>query len=310
MAVNVFPPLWRATNADGAIPATIEFYDAGTTTPKTVYSDKDLTQSLGSVVYTDSAGAPVATEGSTQRVLVYVGTEPYKVVIKDEDAVTLATYDHIEGASAGGDGGDSGDFITEEAADFRYQRNASALTEDTSIADTDIFSRWSTADSVNRAITWAGLKAELKAEGYAFSAGDKLVSGGPVPIGWTRDASQNDKGLRVVSGTAGGTGGSSSWTTIMDSARSISGTVGSTTLTESQLASHDHVIPVRFYGPVTGGSGALDVLVHPSSGSFSGTVNEATDNAGSDVSHTHALSINSFNLGLAFYDVNIITRDA
>lgn len=310
MAVNVFPPLWRATNADGAIPATIEFYDAGTTTPKTVYSDKDLTQSLGAVVYTDSAGTPVATEGSTQRVLVYVGTEPYKVVIKDEDGVTLATYDNVEGASAGGDGGSGGDFLTEEEADFRYQRNGAALTEDTSIADGDIFTRWSTADSVNRAITWANLKAELVAEGIVFDAGDKLVSGGPVPIGWTRDTSQNDKGLRVVSGTAGGTGGSSSWTTIMDSARSISGSVGSTTLTESQLAAHDHVIPLRVYTPVEGGSGALNVLVHPSAGTSTGTTNEATDDAGSDVAHTHTLSINSFNLGLAYYDVNIIARDA
>ena len=139
--------------------------------------------------------------------------------------------------------------------------------------------------------------------GEPFERADKLVCA-------TGNVAVSPIGGDDVINTAGGTGGSSSWTTIMDSARSISGTVGSTTLTESQLASHDHVIPVRFFGPVTGGSGALDVLVHPSSGSFSGTVNEATDNAGSDVSHTHTLSITAFNLGLAYYDVNIITRDA
>lgn len=68
------------------------------------------------------------------------------------------------------------------------------------------------------------------------------------PTGWTRLTSQNDKALRVVSGTGGGTGGSISFSSAFPgaAARSISGsitasgTVGNTTLTIDQLPSHAH----------------------------------------------------------------------
>lgn len=63
------------------------------------------------------------------------------------------------------------------------------------------------------------------------------------PTGWTKQTTHNNKALRVVSGTAG-SGGNSAFTTIFanrtSSSTATSGTVGSTTLSSSQMPSHNH----------------------------------------------------------------------
>ncbi|ADJ21998.1 hypothetical protein Hden_0172 [Hyphomicrobium denitrificans ATCC 51888] len=95
----VFPPGERITDDSTGAPisgATIYFYDAQTTNAKTVYADADLTASLGTSVVTDSQGYPT-TNGIT-RTLIYVGTAPYKIVIKDSSSNTIATHDNIPGA--------------------------------------------------------------------------------------------------------------------------------------------------------------------------------------------------------------------
>jgi len=95
----VFPPGERITDDSTGAPisgATIYFYDAQTTNPKPVYADADLTASLGTSVVTDSQGYPT-TNGIT-RTLIYVGTAPYKIVIKDSSSNTVATHDNIPGA--------------------------------------------------------------------------------------------------------------------------------------------------------------------------------------------------------------------
>lgn len=95
----VFPPGERITDDSTGAPisgATIYFYDAQTTNPKTVYADADLTASLGTSVVTDSQGYP--TSNGITRTLIYVGTAPYKIVIKDSTGNTIATHDNIPGA--------------------------------------------------------------------------------------------------------------------------------------------------------------------------------------------------------------------
>ncbi len=100
-AVQIFPPGFRVTDDVTGAPvsgAKIKFYDAGTTTPKTVYSNSGLSSSLGSTVYTDSMGAPVASSGSNTAVMVYTGTAAYKVVITTSDDDTILSLDNIKGA--------------------------------------------------------------------------------------------------------------------------------------------------------------------------------------------------------------------
>lgn len=58
------------------------------------------------------------------------------------------------------------------------------------------------------------------------------------PTGWTKQTTHNNKALRVVSGAAS-SGGTTNFTSVFTS-RSISGTVGNTTLTIDQIPSHTH----------------------------------------------------------------------
>lgn len=94
---TVFPPTGRVVDASIAAVAggTITFYSAGTTTPLTVYSDSTLSTSLGSVVYLDSAGHPVASSGSSTKVLVYTGAALIKMVVKDSGGSTVESYDNV-----------------------------------------------------------------------------------------------------------------------------------------------------------------------------------------------------------------------
>lgn len=99
-AVQVWPPGARFIDSSGNILAggSIEFYDAGTTDPKTVHSDSSLSTALGSILYLDAGGAPVSEQGGSTKVSVYVGTDAYKVVVKNADGVVQETKDELKGA--------------------------------------------------------------------------------------------------------------------------------------------------------------------------------------------------------------------
>lgn len=99
-SVNVFPPFWQFSDANGdpVSGGMIEFYAAGSSTPRTVYSDSGLTTAIGTTVYCDSAGYPVASSASSTKVVVYTGTTAYKAVFKTASGTTLGTLDNIKGA--------------------------------------------------------------------------------------------------------------------------------------------------------------------------------------------------------------------
>ena len=88
-----------------------------------------------------------------------------------------------------------------------------------------------------------GLEAGSKTDFFQASA----------PTDWTQDATNNDKQLRVVSGTGGGTGGTAS---VSSPAHNLSGAsnhnlaAASHTLAESELPSHSH--PTAAYNPGSG----------------------------------------------------------
>jgi len=95
-----FPLGLRVIDADvlAVSGGKLKFFLAGTTTPTTVYSDTALSASLGSTVYCDAGGHPVASEGSTTKVAIYIGTSSYKLVVTDADDVEIATYDNVKAA--------------------------------------------------------------------------------------------------------------------------------------------------------------------------------------------------------------------
>lgn len=156
--------------------------------------------------------------------------------------------------------------------------------------------------------------AKLTSSGINFAVGDDLNSKRGIfplgtawvfyqssaPTGWTQVTTHENKALRVVSGTGGGSAGTNSFTSTMSSFN-ISGTVisssatGPTTLTVQQLPSHAH--------PGSGtGLNAVPALNNPD-GSFTGwnggdvarssgwTRNfPGWGSAGSDTSHNHPFS--------------------
>jgi hypothetical protein len=99
-SVAVFPPGFRVTDQNGALVsgAQIAFYNAGTTTPRTVYSDSGLSTSLGSTVSCDAYGAPISGGGSN--VLIYTGTTAYKVQLLTSGGTLIPgmSFDNVRGA--------------------------------------------------------------------------------------------------------------------------------------------------------------------------------------------------------------------
>lgn len=150
--------------------------------------------------------------------------------------------------------------------------------------------------AVAAAITTAG------SAGITFVSGNQILfRGAAVPSGWTI-AAQNDKALRIVSGTPS-SGGSVAFTTVFN------GTVitGSTTLTSAQsgVGAHTHPYTYSQMAYLGGGSPRLD-----GSGSanyWNQAVSGTTSTAGAanaSTGHTHPLSSNA----VAYYDMNVIQK--
>jgi len=99
-SIAVFPPGARFLDASGNILAggSVEFYLAGTTSPYTVYADANLSTTLGYIIHLDAGGSPVADAGSSTKIQIYVGIDPYKIVIKNSAGVVQETKDNISGA--------------------------------------------------------------------------------------------------------------------------------------------------------------------------------------------------------------------
>lgn len=99
-ALRVIPPGMRFLNASAAVLAggSLEFYQAGTSTPRTVYSDSGLSSALGTICYLDSGGYPVTTQGGSTKTNIYTGINAYKIIAKNSSAGTEWTHDNIIGA--------------------------------------------------------------------------------------------------------------------------------------------------------------------------------------------------------------------
>ena len=61
------------------------------------------------------------------------------------------------------------------------------------------------------------------------------------PTGWTKLTTQNDKALRVVSGTGGVAAGTTAFSTVF---ANQAPTTGATTLSTTQIPSHDHTYAI------------------------------------------------------------------
>ena len=115
------------------------------------------------------------------------------------------------------------------------------------------------------------------------------------PTFWTKDTDQNDKALRIVSGTGGGAAGNVAFTTVFNAA--ANNTTENTTLNTTQIPGHTHVIQTE--------EGGTSGQVKSSGSADDGTDRtHATDSTGGGGSHNHTLA-----LDLQYVDVIKCTKD-
>lgn len=166
------------------------------------------------------------------------------------------------------------------------------------------------------------MAAKLTSTGVSFSDGTVLNSKygivpqssvsiffqASAPTGWTKSTSNNDKALRVVSGTGGGTGGTTAFSSIFPTSLRpvsvpgvpMSGSTGNHTLTEAQLPSHSH--------PNGGGNGLSPGGGDVGSGGGWTRTGANTGNTGSGNAHSHPWSgtcnfTGSFDMRITYMDV-------
>lgn len=183
------------------------------------------------------------------------------------------------------------------------------------------------------------MAAKLTTSGISFSDGTVLNSKRGIipqstswvffqasaPTGWTKQTTHNNKALRVVSGTGGGSGGSTAFTTVLSSSFAYAGTLtlagstGGTALTTAQIPSHAHPNHGQVYNAVP--------AVYNPDGSFAywngGDVTRAggwtrvsptTGNEGSGENHSHPAGASSpvsttFTTGVQYIDVIVCSFD-
>jgi hypothetical protein len=187
------------------------------------------------------------------------------------------------------------------------------------------------------------MAATLTATGITFDDGTSLSSKYSVlaqstvsvfyqaasPTGWTKVTTHNDKALRVVSGTGGGFGfggvsgaGGLPFSTVFPSSTSslnvsfsatvpVSGTVGDTTLTTSQIPNHTHNSLVGGSASTSGGGSSF---LYSGSNPTGGVISPS----GTGGSHNHPFSGNinftatgsgSIDLRLQYIDVILCSFD-
>lgn len=133
------------------------------------------------------------------------------------------------------------------------------------------------------------------------------------PTGWTKDTTHNDKAIRIVSGSVG-TGGSSAFATAFGTpsvSGSLSGSVGNTTLSTSQMPSHNHSTTFNYYLNESGGPARV-VMSRPNNDT-NPTTSFTTSSTGGNGSHNHSfsgsLSSATASINVQYVDVIIASKD-
>ena len=124
------------------------------------------------------------------------------------------------------------------------------------------------------------------------------------PLGWTKVTTQDNKALRVVSGTGGVTGGSTPFTSVFTS-RNVSGTVANASLNTSQIPSHTHSLYSSFGGSIIGG-GTRYLGDSGGGGSF-GTPSSGSE--GGNGSHNHGFVGTTLDFAVQYIDIIIARKD-
>lgn len=241
-------------------------------------------------VLASSAGAPTKTTFSAGTKDVFVTYTAARSV--NVNGTTLDTF---------GMGATQGDLLYASATNSfaRLAKNTSA-TRYLANTGTSNNPAWAQVDLSN------GVTGTLPVGNGGTGQATALIPSGTLmlfqqttaPTGWTKGTTHNNKALRVVTGTAS-SGGTVAFTTAFAS-QAVSGTVGSTTLTTSQIPSHAHNIR-------TGGTDAAWAAYDAAS--WNGTSYNSSENAGGGGSHNHTFTGTAIDLAVQYVDLIIASKD-
>jgi len=123
------------------------------------------------------------------------------------------------------------------------------------------------------------------------------------PTGWTKLTSHNNKALRIVSGTGGGSGGSTAFTTVFSS-RTTTGSVDPHTLTISQMPSHSHTMRNTGSDNLNDGSFVKNFNYITNTGTGS-----ATGSTGGNGSHSHGFTGGTMDFAVQYVDAIICQKN-
>lgn len=144
---------------------------------------------------------------------------------------------------------------------------------------------------------------EMASNAVEFASTTRMVfQQTAAPTGWTKESSAtyNDAALQFVTGSVG-TGGSLAFSSAFAS-RTLSGTVGNTTLTLSQIPSHTH-------DSMALGNNNNDNVAIPAASSGSVGLTFNTSAAGGGQAHNHSLTINNLDMAVKYASCIIAQKD-
>lgn len=257
----------------------------------------------GSVVGSTYGGTGVNNGGRTLTLNTNSGTISYT---NASTTLTVANNASISGTNTG----DQTITLTGDVTGSGTGSFATTLANSGATAGTYTFATV-TVDAKGRVTS-----ASSGAAPSPFDAGTvMLFQQTAAPTGWTKLTTQDDKALRVVSGTAG-TGGSVAFTTAFASQTpsgsvsvNISGvSAAATTLSTTQIPSHTHSITLNDASLSASGIGKAG-------GTTTGST--STGSAGGGGSHTHSLTGsatgaftgNAINLAVQYVDVILASKN-
>lgn len=195
-------------------------------------------------------------------------------------------------------------------------------------ADNDAWINFASFDQSNDNFSLTVQDLTVNGTGVIPSGTKMLFQQTSAPTGFTKLTTENNKALRVVSGTAS-TGGTNSFTNAFNSSKTVSGTTGTSsvtisgttashTLTVDQIPSHTHTHPAHVMTEgIRHQDGTDRIPQRGDQGSQSGTYTFSS--TGGSQGHTHNISVtsgshahsfsDSFNLDVQYVDLIIAQKD-
>jgi len=253
-------------------------YAAGTATPLATY-----TSASGTSFNTN----PIILDGRGECSLWFSPASSYKIKLTDSNDVEIYVVDNV--TSSGYVSG--GSIVNSSIANGTI--STATLTGNTITGGTiDGAVIGSVTPTTATFTTFSGAWA-------ALPAGTKMLFvQTAAPTGWTKLTTDDNKALRIVSGTAG-TGGSVAFTTAFSS-QAITGTVDGHVLTAAEIPSHSH--------SYTAAGGVIGVAAGTSYNVMWSPGGSTTGATGSGAAHTHGLTASSLNLAVQYVDAIIAVK--